>query len=258
MLEEIEAHARALPRAHGPLLLGALAARVGRGRPGPRAGSTGVYESEGALWLRTTAAGDDKDRVLRRSTGELAYFAPDIAYHADKLARGYDQLINVLGSDHHGYVKRIYAAWAALGGDPGAYEIVIMQLVNLFEGGRARADVEARGRDRHARRPARRHRGGRRALVPDVAQPRHLDRPRPRAGAQPVAGQPRLLRAVRARADRVDPAQGGGGARGRGDARRTCARATSASTRRRARWSSGCSSSRPRCARPPSAARRTG
>jgi arginyl-tRNA synthetase len=96
----------------------------------------GVYESEGALWLRTTALGDDKDRVLRRSNGELAYFGPDIAYHADKLARGYDHLINVLGSDHHGYVKRILAAWAALGGDPGAYEIVIMQLVNLFEGGK--------------------------------------------------------------------------------------------------------------------------
>ena len=103
----------------------------------------GVYESEGALWLRTTAAGDDKDRVLRRSTGELAYFAPDIAYHADKLARGYDHLINVLGSDHHGYVKRIYAAWQALGGDPDAYEIVIMQLVNLFEGGR-RAQMSKR------------------------------------------------------------------------------------------------------------------
>jgi arginyl-tRNA synthetase len=103
----------------------------------------GVYESDGALWLRTTAAGDDKDRVLRRSTGELAYFAADIAYHADKLARGYDRLINVLGPDHHGYVKRLYAAWAALGGDPGAYEIVIMQLVNLFEGGR-RAQMSKR------------------------------------------------------------------------------------------------------------------
>lgn len=103
----------------------------------------GVYESEGALWLRTTAAGDDKDRVLRRSTGEVAYFAPDIAYHADKLSRGYDRLINVLGSDHHGYVKRIYAAWAALGGDPGAYEIVIMQLVHLFEGGK-RAQMSKR------------------------------------------------------------------------------------------------------------------
>jgi arginyl-tRNA synthetase len=103
----------------------------------------GVYESDGALWLRTTAAGDDKDRVLRRSTGELAYFAPDIAYHADKLSRRYDRLINVLGSDHHGYLKRIYAAWAALGGDPGAYEIVMMQLVNLFEGGK-RAQMSKR------------------------------------------------------------------------------------------------------------------
>jgi arginyl-tRNA synthetase len=103
----------------------------------------GVYESEGALWLRTTAAGDDKDRVLRRSTGELAYFAADIGYHADKLSRGYDRLINVLGPDHHGYVRRLYAAWAALGGAPGAYEIVIMQLVNLFEGGR-RAQMSKR------------------------------------------------------------------------------------------------------------------
>jgi arginyl-tRNA synthetase len=103
----------------------------------------GVYESEGAQWLRTTALGDDKDRVLRRSNGELAYFGADIAYHADKLSRGYDRLINVLGSDHHGYVKRIYAAWAALGGDPGAYEIVIMQLVHLFEGGK-RAQMSKR------------------------------------------------------------------------------------------------------------------
>jgi arginyl-tRNA synthetase len=95
----------------------------------------GVYDSEGATWLRTSAAGDDKDRVLRRSNGELTYFATDIAYHADKLARKYDHSLNVLGSDHHGYIKRMYAAWLALGGDPDAYEIVIMQLVHLLEGG---------------------------------------------------------------------------------------------------------------------------
>ena len=95
----------------------------------------GLYESEGALWLRTTAEGDDKDRVLRRSNGGLTYFATDIAYHADKLRRAYDRSINVLGSDHHGYVRRISAAWRALGGDPAAYEIVIMQFVNLLEGG---------------------------------------------------------------------------------------------------------------------------
>jgi arginyl-tRNA synthetase len=95
----------------------------------------GTYESENALWLRTTAFGDDKDRVLRRSNGDLTYFGVDIAYHAEKLARGYDGLVNVLGSDHHGYVKRILAAWTELGGDPERYEIVIMQLVNLLERG---------------------------------------------------------------------------------------------------------------------------
>ncbi len=94
-----------------------------------------VYEHDGAVWLRTTEDGDDKDRVLRRSNGDLTYFATDIAYHADKVARAYDRAINVLGSDHHGYVKRIRAAWKALGGDPGAYEIVIMQFVNLLERG---------------------------------------------------------------------------------------------------------------------------
>ncbi|MDQ5832884.1 MAG: arginine--tRNA ligase, partial [Actinomycetota bacterium] len=96
----------------------------------------GIYEHDGAVWLRTTEEGDDKDRVLRRSTGERAYFATDIAYHADKLARAYDHSINVLGPDHHGYVKRIYAAWKALGGDPDLYEIVIMQFVNLLKDGK--------------------------------------------------------------------------------------------------------------------------
>jgi arginyl-tRNA synthetase len=95
-----------------------------------------VYPSEGATWLRTTAFGDDKDRVLVRSSGELSYFASDIAYHDDKLARAYDRVIDVLGADHHGYVRRIHAAWQALGGDPDRFEILIMQLVNLTEGGK--------------------------------------------------------------------------------------------------------------------------
>ncbi len=98
-------------------------------------GLDGIYEHDGAVWLRTTDAGDDKDRVLRRSTGELTYFATDIAYHADKLARAYDLSINVLGPDHHGYVRRMSAVWEALGGAPDAYEIVILQLVNLLKGG---------------------------------------------------------------------------------------------------------------------------
>jgi arginyl-tRNA synthetase len=96
----------------------------------------GLYEHEGATWLRTTAHGDDKDRVLRRSSGEVTYFGADIAYHADKLARGYDRAIDVWGADHHGYIGRMQAAWEALGGDPAHFEIVIMQLVNLSEGGK--------------------------------------------------------------------------------------------------------------------------
>jgi len=94
-----------------------------------------MYEHEGARWLRTTEFGDDKDSVLVRSTGEPTYFASDIAYHEDKRQRGYDRLIDVWGADHHGHVKRMQAAWRALGGADGALELLIMQLVNLMEAG---------------------------------------------------------------------------------------------------------------------------
>ena len=94
-----------------------------------------VYEHEGATWLRTTTFGDDKDRVLVRSSGEKTYFASDIAYHEQKLSREYDRLINVWGADHHGHIKRMQAAWEELGGADGALELLIMQLVNLIEGG---------------------------------------------------------------------------------------------------------------------------
>jgi arginyl-tRNA synthetase len=95
----------------------------------------GVYEHDGALWLRTTEHGDDKDRVLRRSNGEWTYFASDIAYHVHKIGREYDRAIDIWGPDHHGHITRMKIAWQALGGDPDAYEIVIMQLVNLTEAG---------------------------------------------------------------------------------------------------------------------------
>jgi arginyl-tRNA synthetase len=94
-----------------------------------------IYGHEDAVWLRTTSFGDDKDRVLRRSSGEYTYFAPDIAYHVDKRERGFDRLIDVWGADHHGYQKRMLAAWEALGGEPGKLELIIMQLVNLVERG---------------------------------------------------------------------------------------------------------------------------
>ncbi len=94
-----------------------------------------TYRSEGALWLRTTDYGDDKDRVLVRSSGEHTYFASDIAYHQDKRERGFDRQIDVWGADHHGYVARMKAAYAALGGDPDQLELLIMQLVHLVRRG---------------------------------------------------------------------------------------------------------------------------
>jgi arginyl-tRNA synthetase len=94
-----------------------------------------AYRSEGALWLRTSDFGDDKDRVLVRSNGEHTYFASDIAYHQSKRERGFDRQIDVWGADHHGYVQRMKAAYEALGGDPEQLELLIMQLVHLVRRG---------------------------------------------------------------------------------------------------------------------------
>ncbi len=94
-----------------------------------------TYRHEGALWLRTTDFGDDKDRVLVRSSGEHTYFASDIAYHEDKRERGFERQIDVWGADHHGYVQRMKAAYQALGGDPSELELLIMQLVHLVRSG---------------------------------------------------------------------------------------------------------------------------
>jgi arginyl-tRNA synthetase len=104
------------------------------------------YESDGALWLRTTDFGDDKDRVLIRAGGEPTYIAADVAYHWDKLERGYERLIDVLGADHHGYVPRLRAAIEALGADPGHFEALIMRLVHIVEGGE-RAQMSKRSGD---------------------------------------------------------------------------------------------------------------
>jgi len=93
-----------------------------------------IFEHEGALWFRSTDFGDDKDRVLRKADGEYTYFAADVAYHADKYDRGFDLVIDIWGADHHGYVKRMESAVAALG-HPGKLEIIIGQLVNLFRNG---------------------------------------------------------------------------------------------------------------------------
>ncbi|HEY3828523.1 MAG TPA: arginine--tRNA ligase [Solirubrobacteraceae bacterium] len=94
-----------------------------------------TYRREKAMWLRSTEFGDDKDRVLVRSSGEHTYFASDIAYHQDKRERGYERQIDVWGADHHGYVQRMKAAFQALGGDPERLELIIMQLVHLVRRG---------------------------------------------------------------------------------------------------------------------------
>jgi arginyl-tRNA synthetase len=93
-----------------------------------------VYEQDGATWLRTTDFGDDKDRVLVKSDGEITYFTPDIAYHLDKYDRG-DLIIDILGADHHGYVGRMRAALVALGKSEDSYEVIIGQNVKLVEHG---------------------------------------------------------------------------------------------------------------------------
>ncbi|MBC2368965.1 arginine--tRNA ligase [Listeria booriae] len=94
-----------------------------------------IFEEEGATWLRTTEFGDDKDRVLIKSDGTYTYFLPDIAYHLDKLERGFDVLIDVWGADHHGYIPRMRAAIQSLGYSPDHLEVEIIQLVHLYENG---------------------------------------------------------------------------------------------------------------------------
>jgi arginyl-tRNA synthetase len=103
------------------------------------------YESDGALWLRTTSFGDDKDRVLRRSNGEPTYFAADLAYLLEKQERGVDLQLLPVGSDHHGYVARMSAAFQALGGASEALELPILQFVHLIEGQERAAMSKRRG-----------------------------------------------------------------------------------------------------------------
>lgn len=94
-----------------------------------------LYEKEGAVWLKTTEFGDEKDEVLIRSNGTPTYYAADIAYHKNKFDRGFKWVINIWGADHHGHVRRLKGAMNALGYDDNNLDIVIMQLVRLFKGG---------------------------------------------------------------------------------------------------------------------------
>ncbi len=94
-----------------------------------------VYEQDGAVWLKSTAFGDDKDRVLIKNDGTYTYLTPDIAYHKDKFDRGFETVINIWGADHHGYIPRVKAALEALGIDSNRLEVEIIQLVHLFKNG---------------------------------------------------------------------------------------------------------------------------
>ncbi len=94
-----------------------------------------LYEEGGALWLKATEYGDDKDRVVIRDNGIPTYFAADIAYHQDKYARGFDRVINLWGADHHGYIARMKAAVGALGYHPDQLEVLILQMVSLYRNG---------------------------------------------------------------------------------------------------------------------------
>jgi len=98
-------------------------------------GSGYIYEDKGALWFRSTDFGDEKDRVVVRDNGQMTYFASDIAYHMNKLERGYDRVIDIWGADHHGYVPRVKAALTALGDDAEKLDVLLVQFAVLYRGG---------------------------------------------------------------------------------------------------------------------------
>jgi arginyl-tRNA synthetase len=104
-----------------------------------------TYKSDGAVWLRTTSFGDDKDRVLERTGGDPTYLAADLAYMLNKRERGFERQLVPVGADHHGYVARMKAAFAALAGDPDTLEMPILQFVHLVDGGERAAMSKRRG-----------------------------------------------------------------------------------------------------------------
>ena len=129
-----------------------------------------IYEKDGALWFRSTGFGDEKDRVVQRDNGQTTYFASDIAYHKNKLDRGFSRVINIWGADHHGYIPRVKASLTALGYDADRLEVQLVQFANLFENGKKNVDVDALWGVRHAQTATRRCRQRRRAFLLRHAQ----------------------------------------------------------------------------------------
>ena len=148
-----------------------------------------TYEQDGALWLKTTDYGDDKDRVMRKSDGGYTYFVPDVAYHVTKWERGFTTAINVQGSDHHSTVTRVRAGLQALGTrhSAGLSRLRAAQDGHGDAGRRGSEDQQARRQLRHAARPDRRGRPRRGALLPGLAQGRHRVHVRHRPRALAVA-----------------------------------------------------------------------
>ncbi|MBE2294886.1 MAG: arginine--tRNA ligase [Phycisphaerales bacterium] len=105
-----------------------------------------IYEQEGALWFRSSAFGDEKDRVVQRENGQTTYFASDIAYHLEKFERGFDRVIDVWGADHHGYIPRVKAALQALGENPDRLDVLLVQFAILYRNGE-RAQMSTRSGD---------------------------------------------------------------------------------------------------------------
>jgi arginyl-tRNA synthetase len=94
-----------------------------------------IDSRDGNIWFKSSDFGDDKDRVLIRADGRQTYFASDVAYHKDKLDRGFDEIINIWGSDHHGYIKRVEASLEGLGYDKNKLSVKLVQFANLIKGG---------------------------------------------------------------------------------------------------------------------------
>ena len=194
------------------------------------------WEPREQTLFRSTAYGDDIDRPVKKSDGGWTYFAPDIAYHYDKIERGFDELIDVLGADHGGYVKRLKAVGGgAVATDRVPLDVKLCQLVKLFKGGEPFKMSKRAGHLRDAARRGGAGRAGRDALRHADAQERRAARLRLRQGAGAVEGQPGLLRAVRPCPRDLDRAARGGG-RVRDRRRRAGLGRSRAARRRRASW----------------------
>jgi arginyl-tRNA synthetase len=158
-----------------------------------------LYEQDGALWFRSSAFGDEKDRVVQRENGQTTYFASDIAYHLEKFERGFDRVIDVWGADHHGYVPRVKAALASAGRESRPLDVLLVQFAILYRNGE-RAQMSTRSGEFVTLRELRQEVGNDAARFFYVhAQERTTSGFRSRSGQVAIQGQSRILYPVRPR-----------------------------------------------------------